>query len=327
MAIFILAFIIILMAAGLVFEARSARADRQRLTPPGRLVQAGGVSMHLKCSGSGAPTIVFEAGLGDSALVWSEVQAALSKSYRTCSYDRAGIAWSEPGDAWDAQLAVEQLRALLIEAGERPPYVLVGHSAGASYARLFAQAYPQDMKGLVLVEPPLLTEIPPLAVTLLKTLRVGLGALSRFGVMRLLGRMNLMKILFGGSNPPQEINAAAGFLYRPQSIRASIREVDALPGTISLLQQNFGSGALGDYPRPTTGRDLPRPNTGRDLPLLVIAARSKSAPSPRLAEALEELSRLSSRGRVVFIPGSHFLHFDSPEVLVKYIEEACKELP
>lgn len=307
MPVFIFALILCLAAAGMLFEARGRRADLRRVVPPGRLVQVGDLRLHLNCSGSGSPCIVFESGLGDSSLVWSEVQSAVSRNRRACSYDRAGIAWSEPGEEWNALLAVEQLHALLEQAGEAPPYVLVGHSAGASYARLFAHTYLQEVKALVLVEPPLLTEISPLAITLLKTMRSAVGVLSRLGLVRLLGRTSQGKILFGGSDPPPEVNAAAGFLYRPHSIRASIREVEALPDTIHQLQQRSGPGAL------------------RDLPVLVIAARSKSAPGAGLVERLEELSRLSSRGRVVFIPGSHFLHFEAPELLANYIEDVCEE--
>ena len=161
-----------LVVLGLVYETLSAHVDPRQHPPPGQLVDVDGVLLHMNCEGSGSPVVVLESGLGDSSLVWSHVQARLFLSHRVCSYDRAGIAWSEAGaPEWDAQIAVNQLRSLLLNAGEPPPYVLVGHSAGANYVRLFALTYPEDTKALVLVEPPILADVPRIMVGALKIIR------------------------------------------------------------------------------------------------------------------------------------------------------------
>lgn len=293
-----------LLVAGAIYERLSSRADSTQNPPPGKLVDVGGVQLHLNCTGSGSPVVVLESGLSDSSLVWSEVQARHSPNRRVCSYDRAGIGWSETGGTyWNATHAVQQLHTLLQRAGEAPPYVLVGHSLGATYVRLFALTYPDEVSALVLAEPPILPGVSPALVAPLKAMRMALQGLSRVGLIRLLGRLGLLKILFGGASPPKEISHAAGYLYRPESIRASIREVDALAGTVKLVNE------------------LSNPGSFQDLPLLIISAHKGRPHPPSLAEGLQNLSRLSSRGRIVSVESSHFVHFDEPEFVAKYIEE------
>jgi pimeloyl-ACP methyl ester carboxylesterase len=122
--------------------------------PPGRLVDiGGGQRMHLNCVGSGSPTVVFEGGAGDFSVIWALVQERVRGTTRACSYDRAGYAWSDPGHRprTFAQLALE-LQTLLATAGERAPYVLVGQSFGGSLVRNFAERYPSDVAGMVLVD-------------------------------------------------------------------------------------------------------------------------------------------------------------------------------
>jgi len=121
--------------------------------PPGRLVDVGGHRLHLNCTGQGLPIVVVETGLGDFSFDWVLVQSRVATFTRICTYDRAGYAWSDAGPSprtFD-QLNVE-LRAALARAGERGPYVLVGHSFGGGVVRRYAERYPAEVAGLVLVE-------------------------------------------------------------------------------------------------------------------------------------------------------------------------------
>jgi pimeloyl-ACP methyl ester carboxylesterase len=123
------------------------------LSPPGRLVDIGGYRLHLDCQGTGSPTVILEAGLGDPAISWSGVQPALARSARVCSYDRAGLGSSDPGPfPRDPMRETGELHTLLSRAGLAPPYVLVGHSYGGDLTRLYAARFPQGVVGLVLVE-------------------------------------------------------------------------------------------------------------------------------------------------------------------------------
>lgn len=83
-------------AFGATYEAIAGSSDRSTYPPRGRLVDVGGYRMHLDCRGEGAPTVVMDAGLGGSSLDWSLVQADLAGTVQVCTYDRAGMGWSEP---------------------------------------------------------------------------------------------------------------------------------------------------------------------------------------------------------------------------------------
>lgn len=123
-------------------------------TTPGRLVNIGGRNLHLNCIGQGSPTVVFEAGGGAFAIDWSLVQPDVARANRACSYDRARYGWSDPSASAEMPAAVvRDLHALLEAANERPPYVLVGHSMGGIYVRIYERRYSAEVAGMVLVDP------------------------------------------------------------------------------------------------------------------------------------------------------------------------------
>jgi pimeloyl-ACP methyl ester carboxylesterase len=116
-------------------------------------VDIGGYELYLNCTGSGSPTVILEAGYNDVAETWSLVQPEVAWLTRVCSYDRAGLGQSDPSLKSGSSLQiVQELRALLKNAGVEGPFVLVGHSLGGMYARLFADRYREDVVGLVLVD-------------------------------------------------------------------------------------------------------------------------------------------------------------------------------
>ena len=119
----------------------------------GRLVDIGGRSLYIECTGSGSPTVVLEAGFGGSSKNWTPVLPQLGRTTRTCAYDRAGLGSSiaMPG-THDASDEIADLAHLLAAAHIPPPYVLVGHSYGGQLVRLYAQAHPADVAGVVLVD-------------------------------------------------------------------------------------------------------------------------------------------------------------------------------
>jgi pimeloyl-ACP methyl ester carboxylesterase len=108
----------------------------------------------MRIEGRGAPTVIFEAGLGDTLETWRNVQSDIAKACtRTIAYDRAGYRASHAATgARDAEHIVAELRAELHGRGIRPPYVLVGHSLGGLYMQYFARQHPQEVAGLVLVD-------------------------------------------------------------------------------------------------------------------------------------------------------------------------------
>ncbi|HEX8284960.1 MAG TPA: alpha/beta hydrolase [Pyrinomonadaceae bacterium] len=134
--------------------AAQQRGSAPAVAPPGRLVDVGGFRLHLHCTGSGEPTVVLIAGSGDFSFDWSLVQPGVSRFARVCSYDRAGLAWSDPGPTpRTMRQDAYELHTLLRAAGVKSPYVLVGHSLGGLIARVYGEQYPKEVAGMVLVAP------------------------------------------------------------------------------------------------------------------------------------------------------------------------------
>ncbi len=137
-----------------VMVAGCASAGSPTPAPSDGRYDIGDGSLFLECTGSSAPTVVLEAGLGENHGTWSRFEQVLGDATRVCAYDRAGRGTSDPADApRTAGDAVDDLVRLLDVAGIQRPVVLVGHSFGGVVAQLFAARAPSDVAGLVLVDP------------------------------------------------------------------------------------------------------------------------------------------------------------------------------
>jgi pimeloyl-ACP methyl ester carboxylesterase len=183
-----------LAGLGFAYQSTATALDRRNFAPPGQMVDIGGRQMHLYCTGTGpagAPTVILEQGGGGNALAWFQVQPELAQSTRVCSYDRAGQGWSEPGPLpRDGAHIAADLHALLTSAGIPGPYVLAGHSYGGLFIRAFANAYPEEVAGLVLLDsahPDQWTRTPEGEAEYANQSRLYGGGrlLVRFGLLRL----------------------------------------------------------------------------------------------------------------------------------------------
>ena len=120
----------------------------------GKLVAADGARLNLYCTGSGSPTVLFDSGHQDWAPAWAVVQPQVSKWTRTCSFDRPGYGFSPAGPLpRTSERIASELHDALHALGIGGPYVLVGHAFGATNMRTFADLYPDETKGLVLIDP------------------------------------------------------------------------------------------------------------------------------------------------------------------------------
>jgi pimeloyl-ACP methyl ester carboxylesterase len=144
------------VAAGLLLalSVGGAAQDKPAGPPPGRLVDIGGRTLHIRCVGpaTGGPTAILEAGAGDYSNRWAAVQDLLAPRLRSCAYDRAGFGWS-PGRPQSMAQDNADLRALLTAANVAGPYVLVGHSLGALLVRRYFDHHPDGVVAMVLVGP------------------------------------------------------------------------------------------------------------------------------------------------------------------------------
>jgi pimeloyl-ACP methyl ester carboxylesterase len=149
----VVALIVILCATGALYQIVSTWLDSRRFPQHGRSVNVGNFRLNMDCSGEGRPTVILESGLGVPAVGWFKVQPEVAKFTHVCSYDRAGYGWSDPGPEPRTSLQIaRELKALLDAAGEKGPYVLVGHSFGGFNIRVFTYLYPNDVLGVVLVD-------------------------------------------------------------------------------------------------------------------------------------------------------------------------------
>jgi pimeloyl-ACP methyl ester carboxylesterase len=210
--------IVVAALTGATYQRLATRRDLARHPPPGRLVDIGGHRLHVRCAGSGAPSVILESGLGGSSFGWGLVQPEIAKFTRVCSYDRAGMGYSDPGpNPRTARRMADELSLLLDRTGIGEPLVLVGASSGGLIVRLFASERADRVAGLVLVdashedqeiEMPRIAPFVPL--------------LSSVGAFRLLG------VSFG--LPPDSLEPSVRDFARATAFRASAYQATANEG-------------------------------------------------------------------------------------------------
>jgi pimeloyl-ACP methyl ester carboxylesterase len=178
-------------AVGGILESVALTRDQGRDSMPGAMYDVGGHRLHLDCTGAGSPTVVLENGLGETSPLWSGITAQVARTTRVCAYDRAGQGWSDDAAGpQDALAVVADLHTLLARAGERGPYVLVGHSSGGAYAMTYAALHPTQVAGMVLLDsssPQQFTAVPdfPRTYSLMRRLLPVLPSLARLGALQL----------------------------------------------------------------------------------------------------------------------------------------------
>jgi pimeloyl-ACP methyl ester carboxylesterase len=147
------ALVLLLLLAGNLFGHYLLRHTREHFPAPGKLIAVGGHRLHLHCTGKGRPTVVLESGSGGWSTQWALVQAKVAASTRVCSYDRAGLGWSDPAQKpQDIQSSVRDLGELLARSGEEGPFVFVGWSFGGSIAWMYVQDHLDQSAGLIIVD-------------------------------------------------------------------------------------------------------------------------------------------------------------------------------
>lgn len=153
--LYVLVSIMILIGSGFLYEAIASKLAEQDFPMPGKLVDvaSGAYQLHIQRTGQGGPVILLESGSGGISTLWGDIPAQLAPFATVVAYDRAGYAWS--GKAATERTGaniVQELHEALDKEGIHGPYILVGHSLGGMYARLFAQTYRDETVGLVLLD-------------------------------------------------------------------------------------------------------------------------------------------------------------------------------
>lgn len=276
--------------AGAVYERIAANRSMASTPPPGRLVDIGGHRLHLWCMGTGSPHVILESGLGGSSVDWGYVQPEVARFTRVCSYDRAGLGYSDPGPSpRTARRIARELHALLDRSGITEPLVLAGASSGGLSMRVFATEHPERARGLVLIDAShedQAHEVPPIA-------RV-VPALASVGVLRFLS------VSFGpgpDSRAPNVRAFARATHFRASGYRAAANEITHMQDTANEVRQNR---------RPLT------------IPVVVVTG-ARGADSEWRALQRDQTD-LSPRGcQIVAEQAGHVVTADEPEVVVEAI--------
>lgn len=232
-----------LIAVGGAWQTVQDFVDRQEYKGMGSLVPVDGRRMYLACRGSGSPTVVLESGLGETSAYWGWIAPTVARDTRVCVYDRAGRGRSDEAKApRDGVGVAADLRSLL--AHVPGPFVLVGHSSGAQYVRIFAERYPEEVAGVVLLDPQpaeALTRLPmfPAFYRVFRRVSALFPSLARIGVAR------LMFLGDAGGLPPQARKLRRAYSSSARSSRSLRDEFAQLP---TALAQANEARSLGDVP-------------------------------------------------------------------------------
>lgn len=304
--VFVLAFAAVGMIYENIFEAR----DRRFNAMEGRRFDVGGYKMHLDCTGEGSPTVILESGLGDSYISWRKVQPQIAKFTRVCSYDRAGLGYSESSSQpRTSKVIAGELHALLQTAGIAPPYVLVGHSMGGYDVRLYASLYRNEVAGMVLVDashPDQENRFPPELKNMEGSwLRESefLEFTMPFGIPRLLGLCD---------DDPVQRAAECNF----HSAREGVAELKALPASAA---QTAATSSLGDLPLAVLSHDPDKPSA--DLP-----ADLAKPTNDAWEKMQQELAHLSTRGTQVIAKNSaHYIQIDRPDLVIDAVRNVVEQ--
>lgn len=267
---------------------------------PGRMVEvAPGRSLHLDCKGDGhgGPTVVFEAGLSQYAAhsTYGTAQDAIARYAKVCTYDRAGLGWSDPAPAdWTQDGMVADLDALLANAGIAGPVVLVGHSLGGLLARSYVRAHPERVAGIALLDATSESDFPELE-------KAQTSVVAQIDAAIASSQPGQPVIGMPAGTAPEVLLA-----FTPEVLRGVKVEFEALSRLPAAMKQPGGYGTLGDLP-------------------LVVVRRGKTMQPPSADDlahqsSQEALARLSSQGELVVATHSgHVIPLDEPQVVADVV--------
>ena len=326
---------------GAIYESIASARDEKLYKPIDQMVDVDGIQVRMDCRGSGSPTVVLESGAQSYSIHWWLIQDEVAKFTRVCSYDRPGYGWSDSAPAMSSsQQVATLLHATLEAAGERPPYLMVGHSLGGVFVRTFAAEYPEEVVGMVLVDssheqqslryPPEFDPFIALQTDLAnKSLPILQGAAS-LGLMRVTGYMEPnFTFLKVPDNQSQSVRAQ---VYRTSFYGTVKREVAFME---ICLSQPGELKSLGDMPlivlsAEQNAREMyesnvvyePYLDSPSQLTLAVVQDYVGN-----MSAMQDELAALSTCGkRIIVADSGHNIQLDQPQVVIDAIQEVFEQV-
>lgn len=263
-----------------------------------------GRRINLRCMGTGSPTVIFEGGYAADSQAWFKVQPQIAKTHRACSYDRAGYGASDPGPLpRDGTAVARDLDQTLQTAKIAGPYVVVGHSAGALYLRLFAARRPREVVGMVLADPSIDHQDRRMAAVF----GPGAGALK-------------------GQHDRAALCLAAARRNALPSSETPLKACGQTTGAANWQTQLSEADTLWSA---TSDAVTAAPPLRRALPIIVLTADGTYAAAPAQVRPVidglwrqwhQEIAALSTRGRErLVLASSHMMMLDRPDAIIDAI--------
>lgn len=299
--------------------------EDQRLLPyaePGELADVGGRRLNLRCTGAGGPTVILMAGLSSWSFIWYKTQPVIAQKTRVCTFDRAGYGFSDPAPKPQILSDVaDDLHAALKAASIPEPYVLVGHSLGGLEARIYAQRWPKEVTGMVLLD------TSPAGEGLIDQAQPGFEEVQK---KENYASITLHCALLAANGPlapshPEYEQCTTGPV--PADTPAAVRKIWP-----TFFTAYYAAGKVSLMSSLYTHRydDVDHLRLGA-MPLVVL---SIEAPWGELTNynkvwnALHaDLARLSSRGAHRIVEGSgHVIQLDRPQAVIDAVDEVLSQL-
>lgn len=321
-----------LVALGFIYEIAGSAYDRRRYPPPGKLLDIGPCRLHLHRQGEGQPAVVLEAGIAGSSLSWATVQEKLAAFTTVCSYDRAGLGWSDgctlPRSA--TQLAVE-LHALLDRTGIAGPYILVGHSFGGLLLRVYSCSFPDQVAGLVFLDPVSLEAWAACSSLDRKRLQMGVRLARRGAVLARLGivRAALTALVSGARHLPQLV-AKATAQRASSTIERLVGEVRKLPEPVWPIIRSHWSRpsaflALARYLESLPGNAEAALATPLPAPTPCVIMSAGTATPAELRERDLWVDQNPAGRHIRAASAGHWLQLDQPDLVVAAVGELIEQ--
>lgn len=289
--------LVLFIVIGATYHQMITKNLKDEYPPVGELVDVGEYRLHIYATGkaNGKPTIILESGLGtpSSYKDWEHIQKELSEYTRVITYDRAGYGWSDSANnERTAEQIADDLHYLLLQSGEKGPYILVGHSFGGFTSQVFADKYKEEVEGLVLVDSSHIedeTGISNLEIYLLRALKeLGVGHLLE------LGNMLPMHEHF------VEDKLSVNFFHQHFYNSNQISELKLMSSKSADQVKNAQENGFGD------------------MPMYVLFAEHEEYPDWSKWQA--QTASLSKNGKhLVVKDASHYIHLDQPDIVVETI--------
>ncbi len=323
-ALWIASSVAVLILTGIVYQHLGSLSDRKKYAGAGRWVSVGdGCELFVFEMGAGEPTVVFESGIGATHLNWRGIQESVGVFATTVSYDRGGLGWSDRcGSARTPTNIAAELREMLLGAGLKPPFFLVGHSFGGLVMRRFALLYPDEVASVLLVDPMRCEEWPPIDPSKQDQIELGKKmiryaipvtrcGLARLAVSLLFCRARRVTGHLAGAAVP---NGRHAF----DRVTTEVRKMPPVVWPIVAAQWSrpaFYSGVRSHlHSIPDTVREMHVAEPIRSIPVTVL--------TPTKAEPLTE-NQLDHIGdnvkQVIAERSAHWIHLDEPELVIDCI--------